>query len=131
MSALDSRSRLLAIAFVAMGLAIVFHAVHAMFGLGHPSLDGFVKDGVYTAIEFVAVGVCAARVVRRREDRAAWLLITAGLLTWAGGDFLWTIWLDNVAYPPYPSIADALYLAMFPAFYVALLLLMRSQFRHI
>ena len=114
-----------------MGLAIVFHAVHAMFGLGHPSLDGFVKDGVYTAIEFVAVGVCAARVVRRREDRAAWLLITAGLLTWAGGDFLWTIWLDNVAYPPYPSIADALYLAMFPAFYVALLLLMRSQFRHI
>jgi two-component system, cell cycle response regulator len=127
---LESRSRALAIAFVAMGLAIAFHAVHALLGLGHPSLDAFVKDGIYTAIELVAVGICAARVLQRRQDRAAWLLITAGLLAWTGGDFVWTIWLNNVANPPYPSIADPLYLAMYPAIYAALLLLMRSQFRH-
>jgi len=131
MSLFESRSRVLAIAFVAMGTAIAFHAVHAVFGLGHPSLDGFANDGVYTAIELVAVGVCVARVLRRREDRAAWLLISAGLLTWTGGDFVWTIWLDNVAHPPYPSIADALYLATYPSFYVALLLLMRSHFNHV
>jgi two-component system, cell cycle response regulator len=127
---LESRSRVLAIAFMAMGLAVALHAVHALFGLGHPSLDGFAKDGVYTAIELVAVGVCAARVLRRRQDRVAWVLITAGLLTWAGGDLVWTVWLNNVAKPPYPSIADPLYLAMYPAIYAALLLLMRSQFRH-
>ena len=82
-------------------------------------------------IELVAVGVCVARVLQRQRDRGAWLLITAGLLAWTGGDFVWTIWLNNVANPPYPSIADPLYLAMYPAIYAALLLLMRSQFRHV
>jgi hypothetical protein len=91
MSLFESRSRVLAIAFMAMGLGIAFHAFHAVFGLGHPSLDGLAKDGVYTAIEFVAVGVCVARVLRRRGDRAVWLLIGVGLLTWTGGDFAWTI----------------------------------------
>ena len=116
---------------MAMGLAIAFDAVHALFGLGGHSLDGFAKDGVYTAIELVAVGVCAARVLQRRQDRVPWVLITAGLLTWTGGDLVWTIWLNNIANPPDPSIADPLYLAMYPAFYAALLLLMRSQFRHV
>ena len=114
-----------------MVVGIAFHAVHAVFGLGHPSLDVFADDGVYTAVEFVAVGVCAARALRRSEDRAAWLLISCSLLTWAAGDFVWTMWLNGLARPPYPSIADPLYLAMYPAIYAALLLLMRSQFRHV
>ena len=37
----------------------------ALFDLGGSSLNGFTKDGLYTAIELVAVGVCAARVRRR------------------------------------------------------------------
>jgi two-component system, cell cycle response regulator len=130
MRVLDSKSRVLRVAALAIGVGLVFHAAHALFGLGHPSLDGFAKNWVYTAIELVAVAVCAARVLQRQQDRAAWLLITAGLLAWTGGDFVWTIWLNNVASPPYPSIADPLYLAMYPAIYAALLLLMRSQFRH-
>lgn len=44
-----------------------------------------------------------ARVVRRRENRLAWGLITAGLLVWAAGDLVWTLWLNNLANPPYPS----------------------------
>ena len=130
MRVLDSKSRVLRVAALAIGVGLVFHTAHALFGLGHPSLDGFAKNWVYTAIELVAVGVCAARVLQRQQDRGAWLLITAGLLTWTGGDFVWAIWLNNVANPPYPSIADPLYLAMYPAVYAALLLLMRSQFRH-
>jgi two-component system cell cycle response regulator len=114
-----------------MGAGIVFHALHALFGLGHPALDGFTEDGIYTAVEVVAVGICAARALRRPQDRVAWLLITGGLLTWAAGDFVWSIWLSELARPPYPSIADPLYLAMYPAIYAALLLLMRSQFRHV
>jgi len=128
---LGSRSRALAVAFAAIGLGIAFEVAHALAGLGHPSLDGFAKDGVYTAIEFVAVGVCIARVLRRREDRAAWLLISVAVLTWSAGDFLWTVWLGNLANPPYPSIADALYLTMYPATYAGLSLLMRSHFRHV
>jgi diguanylate cyclase (GGDEF)-like protein len=130
MSLTDSRSRLLTLALAAMALAIAFHALHALVDLGGSSLDGFAKDGVYTTIEFVAVVVCAARVLRRREDRAAWLLICLGLIAWSAGDLVWTVWLNNVANPPYPSIADAFYFAMYPAFYCGLVLLMHAHFRH-
>ncbi len=131
MSLFESRSRVLFVAFVAMGLAIAFHALHGVFDLGGRTLDGFTRGALYSAIEFVAVGVCLARALRRSEDRAAWLLISAGLLTWTGGDLLWTVWLENAVNPPYPSVADALYLAMYPTFYVALLLMMRSHFNHV
>ncbi len=87
-------------------------------------------SGSYTAVELTAVAVCAARVVRRREDRLAWALMTLGLVAWTAGDLTWTLWLDNVANPPYPSLADAFYLAMYPAIYVALMLLIRSRLRH-
>jgi two-component system, cell cycle response regulator len=130
MSLLESRSRVLAFAFVVMGLAVTLHAVHAVFGVGHPELDGFVTDWVYTAIELVAVAVCGGRALTRSQDRGAWLLITAGLIGWTGGDLVWTLWLNNVPNPPYPSIADPLYLAMYPTIYAGLVLLMRSQFRH-
>jgi two-component system cell cycle response regulator len=131
MPILQSRSRVLPVVFLAMGCAVAFHALRALAGVGHPALDGFVEDGIYTAIELVAVAVCGARALLRRQDRAAWALITIGLLTWSGGDLVWTIWLDGVAHPPYPSIADPLYLAMYPAMYVAIVLLLRAQFRHV
>jgi diguanylate cyclase (GGDEF)-like protein len=128
---IDSRSRILTVALAAMGLAVAFHALHALFDVGGSSLNDFTKDGVYTAIEVVAVGVCGARVLRRGEDRVAWALICAGLLAWTAGDLVWTVWLNNVANPPYPSIADVFYLAMYPAIYCGLVLLMRSHFRHV
>ena len=108
---------------------VVFHAVHALTGLGGPGLDGFTTNGVYTAVELLAVAVCAGRLLRRREDRWAWGLMTFGLLAWTGGDLVWTLWLNNLADPPVPSVADPLYLAMYPAMYVAIMLLIRSRIR--
>ena len=86
---------------------------------------------MYTGIELLAVAVCASRVMRKRDDRVAWALVTFGLLTWTGGDFLWTVWLGNLSNPPFPSVADGLYLAWYPAVYVALMLLIRSRHRHV
>src|SRR5712671_524748 len=114
----QARSRTLTLAFVALGACTAFSASHALFGLGGRSADAISDDGVYTAIEAIAVAVCAARVVRRREDRAAWLLVTIGILGWTLGDFAWTLWLDHVANPPYPSVADGLYLTLYPTTYV-------------
>jgi two-component system cell cycle response regulator len=128
---LDSRSRALKVALAAMALAVALHASHALVGLGGSSLDGFTKDGVYTAIELVAVCICTARVLRRAEDRMAWGMICAGLLAWTAGDLVWTVWLENLSNPPYPSIADAFYLAMYPAIYCGLVLLMRAHFRQV
>ncbi len=126
----EGKSRVLVLAFAALALATVFEGVHALAGFGGPWLEDFANEWLYTAIELVAVALCVARAVRRRKDRAAWLLIAAGLLAWTAGDFTWTIWLDGVSNPPYPSLADGFYLALYPAMYVGLTLLMRSHFRH-
>jgi hypothetical protein len=108
---------------------VVFHAAHALTGVGGSGLDAFTTNGVYTAVELIAVGVCVSRPLSRRDDRWAWGLMAFGLLTWTGGDLVWTLWLDNLADPPSPSVADALYLAMYPAVYVAIMLLIRSRIR--
>jgi two-component system, cell cycle response regulator len=120
----------LSMAIAAMCLGVSFESLHAVLGLGGHGLDSFTEDYVYTAVELIAVAVCATRVLRRRDDRAAWGLMTFGLISWTAGDLTWTLWLDHLANPPYPSPADAAYLAMFPAVYVALMLLIRSRLRN-
>jgi two-component system cell cycle response regulator len=114
-----------------MAVGVAVHAGHAAFGLGGHGLDSFATDWVYTGIELIAVAVCASRVMGQRDDRWAWALVTLGLLTWTGADFLWTVWLEHLANPPFPSVADGLYLAWYPAVYVALMLLIRSRHRHV
>ncbi|HEY4897851.1 MAG TPA: hypothetical protein VII01_17410, partial [Solirubrobacteraceae bacterium] len=66
-----------------MCVAIALEAAHALFDLGGRSLDAFSSDGLYTAIELLAVGVCFARVWTRSEDRLAWLLVAVAMLAWA------------------------------------------------
>ena len=129
MHLVSSRSRLLLVAVAAMLGGVVFHAGHALTGLGGRGLDAFTTNGVYTAVEVIAVGVCVSRSLRRRDDRWAWGLMAFGLLTWSAGDLVWTLWLNNLADPPFPSVADPLYLAMYPAIYVAIMLLIRSRIR--
>jgi diguanylate cyclase (GGDEF)-like protein len=120
----------LTLAFAALAAGTAFTALHALFGIAGPGADAISDEWIYTAVELIAVGLCVARVVRRREDRAAWLLVTLGILGWTLGDLVWTLWLDHVASPPYPSVADALYLTLYPTTYAALTLLMRSHWRH-
>jgi diguanylate cyclase (GGDEF)-like protein len=127
----SSRHPLLSLAFAAMWLAVGFHATHALLGFGGAGMEAFAKNWIYTAAEIVAVAICAARVWTRREDRWAWGLIAFGLLTWTAGDLVWTLWLNNLSNPPVPSIADWLYLAMYPSMYAALMLLIRSHRGHV
>jgi two-component system, cell cycle response regulator len=110
-----------------MWLLVAFHAARALLGFGGAGMEAVAKNWIYTAAEVLAVAICATRVVARREDRWAWGLITFGLLAWTAGDLVWTLWLNNLANPPFPSIADPVYLAMYPAMYAALMLLIRSR----
>jgi diguanylate cyclase (GGDEF)-like protein len=117
-------------AVIAMGILVAFEAFQAATGIGGHTLETVADKYIYTAVELVAVAVCAARAIRRPDDRAAWFCMTVGLVAWTAGDLTWTLWLDNVASPPYPSIADAFYLTMYPAVYIALMLLIRSRLRN-
>jgi two-component system, cell cycle response regulator len=116
-------------AFLAIGLGVAFELLRAVTGLGGSALDSLTNNWVYMAVEFVAIGVCAARVVKRREDRLVWGLMTFALTCWSVGDLLWAVWLDHLARPPFPSAADVMYLLMYPAMYGAMMVLIRSRLK--
>jgi diguanylate cyclase (GGDEF)-like protein len=118
-------------AYAALGAGMAFEFVWALTGVGGSSLANVANDWIYQAIEFVALAICLARVVQRREQRLAWALMTAALACWSLGDLTWSVWLDHVANPPAPSIADLAYLLMYPAIYGSLMALLRSRIRGI
>jgi two-component system cell cycle response regulator len=124
-----SQHPLLALAGLAMAGGVALEALTALTGVGGAGLNSFCDKDVYTGVELLAVAVCATRALRRRSDRLVWALMTFALVAWTAGDLLWTLWLDNVANPPYPSVADVAYLLMYPAVYAALMLLIRSRLR--
>jgi diguanylate cyclase (GGDEF)-like protein len=109
---------------------MAFEFVWALTGFGDPGLADVANSWVYQGIEFVALGICVARVRQRREHRFAWILMTVSLACWSVGDLIWSVWLDYVANPPAPSVADIAYLLMYPAMYGALMAMMRARIRH-
>jgi two-component system, cell cycle response regulator len=109
------------------GLALLAYVAHTAFGLGSPELDGFFQDWVYCGLVVAAGVACVTRAVAVQEERAAWLVMGVGLVAWAAGEITWTLVYADVGNPPYPSAADVLYLAFYPASYTSLLLLARSR----
>ena len=107
-------------------------ALHMLHGLGGVDLGlpaGVFEDGLYNAVLVGAALVCAARAVLVREERVAWALISVGLLAWSAADIYYTAVLGKLAEPPYPSISDAGWLLFYPAFWIAVVVLMRRRIR--
>ncbi|HWV84818.1 MAG TPA: diguanylate cyclase [Capillimicrobium sp.] len=84
---------------------------------------------LYNAIEIGAVAACAWRALAVPVERAAWWWMTAALAAYAAGDLYWVLVFEPLpaAEIPYPSVADALYLAFFVCAYVAVVLLVRGR----
>jgi hypothetical protein len=64
-----------------------------------------------------------------RRERAAWVLIGAGLLSWSLGEIWYTAVLWDAETIPVPSPADAGYLAPVPFCLAGLVLLLRARLR--
>lgn len=115
-------------AFLALtGLALLAYVAHTAFGLGAPELDEFFQTWVYCGLTAAAGAACVTRAVAVQEERAAWLVMGLGLLAWTAGEVAWMVSVANDPNPPYPSVADVLYLSFYPASYASLLLLARSR----
>ena len=121
------RSRWLYAAFAGLAAGVAFHAAHAVWGFGGAALGRFTTDDLYIGVEALAVGVCAARALTGRVNRATWVLLTASMLTWTLGDALSTAIRHGESYP---AAADALYLASYPCAIVGVLLFLRPRRRH-
>jgi two-component system, cell cycle response regulator len=88
-----------------------------------------ILDHIYEAIEVLAAICCLWRAATHKRERGAWLAIGLGLVSFCTAELYYTIVLqpkgeDNI---PYPSLADALYLGLYPFCFVGLLLLARAR----
>src|SRR4051812_943392 len=115
--------------YLLAGTVASFLAVVARdgFGVGFPLwTDGW--DNTYSLTEFLGLAVCAVRIAHASgRERAAWLALTLGLFAYFAGDLYYTIVITPTeSTAPFPSPADAGYLAN-PAAYVALVLLLRAR----
>jgi diguanylate cyclase (GGDEF)-like protein len=118
--------RLLRATRVAAVLLLIAFCAHAGFWHGK-GLDTFFGDWVYNALVVCAAAWCLTRAVRVREQRGAWLLLGCALGLWAAAELTNTLYLSSLANPPYPSIADAMWIGFYPASLAGLLLLVRGR----
>jgi len=106
-------------------------AAYALVTLGPIDFSEGVLDAsgrwAYDAVVLGAAGVVLYRAVRVERERLAWLCLGAGMLFWALGQSYYSVVLYYASPAPFPSPSDALFLAFYPAAYLALILLLRSR----
>ncbi len=108
------------------GTAVV--ALHDWLGVGgNGGFDSFVGGPLYDAVVVAAGVACLVRSRAVKSERWAWLLLGFGILSWAAGEIYWTAFIATDPAPPYPSPADALYLAFYPLAYAGIALLIRAR----
>jgi diguanylate cyclase (GGDEF)-like protein len=106
-------------------------ALHTTLDFGGPGGEGLFQDGIYNVLMFGSALAVLARGAFVREERSAWLTMGAGLLFWSLGELYYSLLIKGTSREPGGSVspADALYLATYPCFYVALGLLARRRLR--
>jgi diguanylate cyclase (GGDEF)-like protein len=106
---------------------LALFALHALTGLGgRPSL--FFDVGIYDGLELAASAALVVRALRAHgRERLAWALLGAAIGLQAAGDVVFSV--VYAGDPPFPSPADAFYLAYYPLAYAGLFGLLRVRFR--
>ena len=110
-----------------LGLLCLIEAVHEVFDVAGP--DAVFGLGLEAFLLVAATVLCLARAYYEPRGRRAWVWIGAGLGCWAFGTVLWDVLYSADARPPYPSIADAFWLAWYPVIVTGLVLLVRDRVR--
>jgi two-component system, cell cycle response regulator len=126
------RSRL--VAFAALGLLTAllgFYAVVVVGELGGEGLQAAVGRWVYNVVVLGAASIVLWRAARMPAERCAWLALGIGLLLWGLGQAYYSVVLYYAEPAPFPSPSDALFLAFYPASFLALVLLLRARVAHL
>jgi diguanylate cyclase (GGDEF)-like protein len=109
-----------------LGAAVVIFAAAVAGGWMSGAPAGTVH-WVSVIPELVAVTFFVARGIGTPGQRHIWFAVALGIASYAGGTLYWNLWLDELDPAPYPSVADALWLAFYPATYYALGSLVRIR----
>jgi diguanylate cyclase (GGDEF)-like protein len=122
------------IAFGFLGLLgglLSFYAAVIIWELGDASLQDAVGRWVYDAVVLGAAAAVLWRALAVEAERKAWLALGLGMLLWALGQTYYSVVLYYAEPAPFPSPADLLFLAFYPASFVAIVLLMRARVEHL
>ena len=103
-------------------LAFVGHTIVPDSG----AVAWFFDYPVYYGLVGLAMLLTAARAALVPLHRAGWIALALGVLSYGSAEFVYQFYVLPHG-DPYPSIADALYLAFYPCSYVGLILLFRAR----
>ena len=112
----------LGLALLAAQFMVIIPGVRAWMN-AHSWANGILQDGVYG----LAAVLVLARALVVRRDRGAWLLMGGGLSAYALGTVLWVGVMVKLNPPPYPSVADAMWLGYYPFAYAAVVRLLGAR----
>jgi signal transduction histidine kinase/CheY-like chemotaxis protein len=118
------------IALAATVLLFLAYTVHAVTNVGGDALDPLFQKWVNDAVPAACALICFARSYRVKAERGAGLLFGLGIASWAAANVYYSLFVIDVVPLPIPSVADGLWLAMYPLFLAALIALMRSRLRN-
>jgi hypothetical protein len=120
--------RLVTVVWLAALVLVAAEAFHQLSGA-----DGagtLFNDIFHDAVLCCASVLCLARGFDDARWRPVSMAFGLGLLSWTAGDVFWGIRYADDPTPPYPSAADALWLAWYPLTALGIALLIRLQITH-
>jgi diguanylate cyclase (GGDEF)-like protein len=127
-ASLPRRARVaLAVLAATAVLAALASVLHTCLGLGQGTHDSLFESWFPAVSILASAALCLGRSVLVEDDRMAWRALGTGVLVWGLAGVYYSIVLKGAADPPYPSLADPMYLALYPALYVAIVVLLRSR----
>jgi hypothetical protein len=110
-----------------LAILVAAYAAHEDLGLGGPGADAFFDQWLNGFLLWTAAAICLVGALRATRSRTAWVLVAAGLASWAIGDTIWSIRFGGASNPPLTSISDVFWLAWYPLVLAALALLVRDR----
>jgi diguanylate cyclase (GGDEF)-like protein len=118
-------------ALAVLALLVVTGAANALLGFGGSAVGSLIRTWGASFGYVLAAAIVVLRAARIPRQRRAWMLLAIGLSLYGIGNIVWTVWYDQLRAPPIPSISDGLWLSLYPASYVGLVLLARDNGRAI
>jgi hypothetical protein len=113
--------------WLAFAVLIAAYAAHQALGVGGSGTDELFGLWLNDALLWAAAGACLAGALQSTRSRAAWVLVSLALASWATGDTVWSIRFGGATHPPLTSVSDVFWLAWYPLIVAALALLVRDR----
>ena len=116
-----------AAALVILVASMLLYTAHVTLGVGGRGRSDAWNHWVYDGVIVTAGLMCGWRAWAIAAERWAWMAIAVSLGVYWLGDMYWNIELSRMATPPYPSWADAGWLAYYIPLYAGIVLLLRAR----